>query len=445
MATDLGFERLLIQAGKEEIGRLAPTAQTLYLLRGLVVSLIGLALALPLAMFFGELEAAWAMAAVAIIPLIDSFKHRDVERLQREMKFGPYVISNISSETVALLLAVPVALWLESYWAFVVLSGIRAVLGVVLSHVLAESRFTFGWDKVAAQRFLTFGWPLLLNGILMYLFMQGDRYIIGAIGGMAVLGQYFVALQLASVPAGQVGSIMGMLTAPMLAAVKDEPARFGDRATRVIQLNAVMAGTMALVYGFGGAAVVRLIYGAKFHLAGELIPIVAAIFAARMARGGLINSAMARGDTKSSLYSNMFRLCGFGSAVLMAWWGFGVTAVLLALLGGEVIASVVASLRLAWHHKISLSTSGRSGLLVLVGIGLGCVFPIVMGDSTALMQVTVGVMLLAGFVWSALVIQPTVRAELGRVVDGLLKRRQSVMNSGGAGSAGTVVIEESNK
>ena len=51
-----------------------------------------------------------------------------------------------------------------------------------------------------ARRLLTFGWPLLVNGLLMFGIVQGDRLIIGTAYSVYDLGIYSVALTLAMAP-----------------------------------------------------------------------------------------------------------------------------------------------------------------------------------------------------------------------------------------------------
>jgi O-antigen/teichoic acid export membrane protein len=63
----------------------------------------------------------------------------------------------------------------------------------LLSQMLSERDYGLGLSKPILGRIVVFGWPLLLNGVLLFATIQGDKFLVGSLLGVEVLGLYVVA------------------------------------------------------------------------------------------------------------------------------------------------------------------------------------------------------------------------------------------------------------
>src|SRR3990167_8974606 len=100
MVSNLSAELLLVQAEDGNEPRFQKTAQLLRAGRGLINASFIFALAGPVSRLFGVPESRWAFQCMALAPAINGFAHLDMNRLQREMDFGPFVIIHIASSVL---------------------------------------------------------------------------------------------------------------------------------------------------------------------------------------------------------------------------------------------------------------------------------------------------------------------------------------------------------
>jgi len=114
------------------------------------------------------------------VPLISGFTHFDKSRVQRDMKFGPSVWVDVSSNVLVMVAALPLALWLRDYSAMLWVLVLQSAAVTAASHCVAERHYGWAWDRRYARKILAFGWPLIVNGLLMFLIFEGDRFVIGA-------------------------------------------------------------------------------------------------------------------------------------------------------------------------------------------------------------------------------------------------------------------------
>jgi lipopolysaccharide exporter len=113
---------------------------------------------------------------------------------------------------------------------------------------------------------------LILSRFTMLLNRQFDRWVVGSIGGAAVMGNYFIAQDLSSSPSDEIVAPMSRAAFPVYSRLRSEPAALADDLRRM--LSSVTAVTFAT--GLGVAAVandfVHVVLGDKWVGAIPLMP-----------------------------------------------------------------------------------------------------------------------------------------------------------------------------
>ena len=182
MFSNVAGDMLLIQAKDGDQEQLQGTAQALRVGRAVVNGVVIFALAWPAARLFGVPQATWAFRCLGLLPLLRGLFHLDMSRLQRHFRFAPSVITDAGANWCATLVAIPIAFWLRSYAAMLWALLIQAAVATALSHMLAERRYRWAWNRECWRRIVSFGWPLMINGILIFGIFEGDRLVIGSAG-----------------------------------------------------------------------------------------------------------------------------------------------------------------------------------------------------------------------------------------------------------------------
>ena len=90
MASDLGADRLMLQARDGNSAALQAELQGAFILRGLLGALVLLAAAPMLAALFADGPAASSYALLALVPLLRGFTHLDFRRAERGFPLPPH-------------------------------------------------------------------------------------------------------------------------------------------------------------------------------------------------------------------------------------------------------------------------------------------------------------------------------------------------------------------
>lgn len=425
LMSSLGMENFLIQAHDGNEPRFQGTAHLLLVLRGLINASCIFLLAGPISNLFGVPQACWAFRCLALAPLIRGWNHLDTYRFQREMQFRPAVIVDIASNLVVTLLAAPLCWWLRDYSAMLWILILQAATSRIGANLAAERTYRWAWDSSVARRILAFGWPLLINGFLMYIIFDGDRFVIGAAKRLFArssytlvdLGVYSVAFALTTAPTTIVTNISNSLFLPMLSKVQSSQPDFQKRYAYCAQGISLVGAMIAIPFIVAGGPFVIVIYGAKYASAGCFIGWIAAMWGLRTVRGAPTVAAMALGDTRNAMVSNIARTLALPGVLLAAATGSGIVWIAISGFVGEVLALAVCVGRLQKEHRVAARLFLRPFAVSAAGIALaGIVAVAVVPHHGWLLTFSVAAGLMVLQLLLMLSVFPTLRGQLVRMI-----------------------------
>ncbi len=363
MLSNVAAEMLLVQSPDGNDPGLQQTAQLLRALRGTMNAVILLLIGGPMAHLFGVPNARWAFECLAIFPFAKGLSNLDMYRVQREMRFWPSIIVDSGSSIVVTIAALPLAFWLRNYAVMLWVLVMQAVFSAVASHLVADRSYGWKWNKEYATRIMNFGWPLLINGILLFGIFEGDRLIIGSanrlfhrsVFTLADLGVYSVAFMIVMAPSILVSNINNSLFLPVLSKVQDDQVAFEREYSFSLQVIAFLGVMITVPIVLGGEWAISFLYGNKYSGVGDFIGCLAIAWGVRAFRVAPTVAAIAKGDTRNAMYANVLRslaLIGMVAAAALGgrlWW------IALSGMVGELLALAATVIRLNQKGTVHLS------------------------------------------------------------------------------------------
>ncbi len=332
--SDLGTDRLLVQARDGDDPRLVGTTHATLVARGLLTAVLIALLALPTAAFFRVPEAAWAFAAAALVPLFKGFMHLDSRLSQRRLDNRPQMLIEVAPQALALALAVPVLYLQATYAAVLWLAIIQAATAVLASHVTAQNRYRLNLDHQNLKRLFAFGWPIWASAFPLIAVYQGDRMLIGRMIGMEGLAAYATAFMITMVPGLIAAKVANALMLPLLAAAHDDTRLFTHRFALMAEATALAAALYLVTFVVAGGALLPIAFGENYTHLGGLVGWLAAMWALRMLQAVSGAALLAKGVTAPFFTSGMIRASGLALAFAAIRAGLG--------LEGAAAAGVIA-------------------------------------------------------------------------------------------------------
>jgi len=438
MISDLSAGQLLIQAKDGDKPEHQYTAQAFTFVRGAVLGALILLCAPLIAELFNVPQATWAFRWLALMPLMRGSFNLDIQRLQRDMRYGPDVTSFCVSELIAMLAAYPVAKAVGDYSAVLLITCIQVTVWVVLTHVLAERRYRFGHEREFFNRMISFGWPLLIDGLLLFGAFMGDRVIVAKMYTPTLLGIYAVAISLTLTPTLVLARVAMAIGMPLMSRVQDDSEQFEERYRLASEGLAIIGGGFGVMMIILGTPIVHLVYTEQYAAAGVLVAWLGASQALRIQRFAPIIATMARADTKATMQGNLARLSGVVLALAMGLGGRPLWEIAASAVVGEALALAVLLRRLKVKHGMAL----RAGLGPIAWIGLALAVSVVVEriplvrENFAIGIAAAGLVGVA-FAGAVFLTSPRLRGEAGLALAHLRDQRRGGGSADGVSDAPT--------
>lgn len=354
MLSYLGLNQMIVVDRDGDDPAVQKAMQGFQLLRGVLSSLILLAIAVPYARFLGVEHVAWAYQVIAFIPLVNGLQHFDMHRLKRHLNFRPWIVTQAIPPLVSVLAIWPLAYLYGDYRIMLVSLFIQAGSMVALSHVMAERRYALSLDFALIRRATVFGWPLLLNGVLLFGVFNGERLIVGRELGMSQLAVFSMSITLTLTPTLVLAGATQSLFLPALSGARDRIESFRWLGTAAVEAGLAIGVGLILGMALLGGPVIHLLLGAKYAGMLDILVPMAVMQAVRVAKSGASTVALAKERSGNAAAANLIRVL----SLPLSWYAVTHTGDVLTIIYIAMAAEVagyLVSLRLA---------AKRTGLLL---------------------------------------------------------------------------------
>jgi O-antigen/teichoic acid export membrane protein len=391
MFSDLGIWQSVVKSERGHHPRFLGTAWTVQLLRGALLCLVVLAIALALHVAAGagvfaagtvyaDPRLPLMMAAFAFGALLQGAESMQLATAQRELRGGHLARLEIGSQLVGTAVTLALAFATRSVWALLIGTLVASAARTAASHLFLPGRAARPcWDRSCAGEIIRFGKWIFVSSIIGFLAANGEKIILGGSLATASFGVFAIASMLLGAVTGVYATLNGHVIFSSLShALRADRAEMVRVYTRVQQLADLFLGVAAGLLLMAGQWAVWILYDARYQAAGWMLQWLGLSLLAM--RHQVVEQLMfARGKPGWVSANNALRAIGL---VLFIPAGFAVA--------GErgAIAGVVLSQFASW--PLSLWFKHRQGLLswstekwwlpaLAAGVALGTVFDRLLG------------------------------------------------------------------
>ena len=300
------------QVDKEKVER---TAFTTFLISNTLLFLLQLLLARKLAAYFNNDRLTALYVWMSLGYLITAFSLIPGTMLSKELhfkkKFWPELLGVTAYTIVALVLAL--AGW--GVWALVfsgIVSNLITMLGLIW---VTKWKPRFGLDQSIFKELLNYGMPLCLNGFLVYLWFNIDRFYIGKLLNAEQLGYYAVGFQFAYLIPMKINQIIQSVAFPAYSSMNGAPAELNHIYIRSFSVTCFTAGLVAAVTFYAAEPFITFMYGAAWRPTSEVMKLFSLFSFASMLSVPPVSLFLSRGRTNWLVWFTLFGLAAITLAM----------------------------------------------------------------------------------------------------------------------------------
>jgi len=384
MMTSLGLHQMIVQDSKGNDPDLQAGLQGFHLLRAVFSGLMLFLLAGPIAQFMGIPDVTWAYQMLALIPVMNGLIHFDNYRLQRQMKYMSSILSSSVPAFLSVLMIWPLFKLFGDYRVMLFSVLAQSAMTVIASHVLAERRYRLSLNTNVMKRAFDFGWPLLLNNILLFAVFQGDKLIVGRELGLATLAIFAMGFTLTLTPTLVAAKSAQSFFLPQLSASKDDPDRFSRLSMATLQTSLTNGLLVVFIVVLVGKPVVFFLLGEKYLALLPYLTWLAILQSLRVFKAGSSVVALALGQTSNAMIANLCRLASLGVAWYVAAQGGDLYAIIWIATAGETVGYLVSLALVHFRLKQPIRPMIAPNLLGVATLGMAGLHAVLSEGQSAL-------------------------------------------------------------
>jgi Membrane protein involved in the export of O-antigen and teichoic acid len=414
----------MVQAKEGDDERFMASAHLFQFLISSFSAIIMFAFAHVLASAFKIPHTVWAFQLLALLPLMKGFENLDVQRMMRDLDYKGVTWIEVISQIIVTLAAWPMCQWLPDYRSILFILIAKNAINLASTYIFAKRKYQWRWDNRYMRNMASFGWPLLINGFLMFGMMQGDRVIVAMGYTMADLGGYSVASQLTIIPGLMFVQIIGSIMLPILSRSQENKTEFYDKYKLAFRISGFFS-TMFVVFMilFGGQLTV-LFFGKKYMGLSAVLSWLAMANAFKLMRTAPAIAALALGDTKNNMYSNGVRTAGLLFSLLVIVLKMPLWSLAASCFAAEVCALIFSLCFLTSKYNIEIKYVYFPASLLTISTIVAGVFSYANGKNVgtgATAVVSISIFILVAVINVGL--QKDLRAEAYRTFSGFINRK----------------------
>ncbi|GAB4343327.1 MAG: lipopolysaccharide biosynthesis protein [Leptolyngbyaceae cyanobacterium] len=285
MLSDFGVFPNIIQSKRGDDPKFLNTAWTLNGGRGIILWLCACLIAWPVSIFYKEPILQWLLPVAGLTTIMSGFVSTKWATANRHLDLRRLTIVELSTQILSILIMIGCAFAAKlanaprdlAVWSLVVGTLFASAMKLVLSHTyLKGEKNHFEWDKESLTELAHFGRWIFFTTLLTFFAIQGSNLVVPRLMGVAFMGVFSFAQNLARLT----GDIVGMLGSKVLfpsysELVRDRPERLYPvlRKTRLVLNWLTLA--VALFFVFFGEPLIHIMYDKRYADAGWMLQILA--------------------------------------------------------------------------------------------------------------------------------------------------------------------------
>ena len=249
------------------------SAWTCNVLLGLAIGLTLILAAGPVAAFYNQPGLYSVVCVLAMGPTLGGLENIGVVAFRKDLNFRKEFLFLASKKLIAFSITIPLAYWLESYWALVAGMVASRVAGVALSYSLHPFRPRLCLTH-AADLFGFSKW-LLFNNATIFVRERMTDFALGRLMGPRSLGLFSVANEFSNLTMTELAAPLNRVLLPAFARVQQDRAALIEAFNASISVLALIALPAAIGIAAVAPYLVPVVLGGKWLDAVPLMEILA--------------------------------------------------------------------------------------------------------------------------------------------------------------------------
>ena len=200
----------------------------------------------------------------SIVFVINAFALIQTTRLTKQLDFKTQMRVSIPTTILGGTIGVIMAYLGFGVWSLVVMALVKAFASAVQLWIYSKWTPIFVFDKQKFKIHFKYGYKLTLSGLLEILYSNAYVIILGKFFAPAQVGYFTRADTLKQLPVSNIAAILGKVTFPIFAEIKDDDVRLKNVYKKIMQIVVFLVAPILLIMSALGEPLFRFLFTEKW-------------------------------------------------------------------------------------------------------------------------------------------------------------------------------------
>lgn len=377
MMSDIGISTSVVRDERGDEPDYLNTAWTLQIIRGLLIWLISVLAAYPMALAYDSSELVLLIPLVGSTVIFQGFTSPAVLSLKRHIQLDKLLLWEISSQFVTTVITVIAVWYFKSIWAIAIGGVSGAFLTCLFSYKLPYNhKIKLSIDRKSARTMLTFGKWIFLSSLVTLVINKGDVLVLGVFLSKADLGVFTIAAIWSRMAYELLQKINQQVMTPLYAMAFREnkssvKAQMAKTRIRLLALSLPMIIGLVL----GGQLLIDILYDARYQSAGWMLQVLAVGTIAAAITATSANALLSFGDSFGYMIFQVISGILLVICMLVGGSQYGVSGLIAGVSISKFISYPVLVIFLIRHNIWLPKVDGTAFLFsgAIIVLGLWCI------------------------------------------------------------------------
>jgi O-antigen/teichoic acid export membrane protein len=276
LMSDVGIGKGIVYHKEADDPDFYNTAWTLQAIRSIVLWLVALTVAVPVASFYELPTLVFVIPITALSFVLNGFSSISLPLLQKRLKFAELNIFTTIVSLISTAASVFLAYLSPTIWAPVLAGLFGAATSMIGSYfMLSDIKQRFHLSKRYASKISQFGRWIFISSIVYFLSTNYDRLYLAKAVPLELLGVYGIARNISELISSFFLSLANGVVFPFVASHSEmSRADFREQLATVRAKLLLLAALGLSLFVATGDLAIKLLYDQRYHAAGWMLPVL---------------------------------------------------------------------------------------------------------------------------------------------------------------------------
>lgn len=342
--SDIGLSPSVVRSDKTDDEKFINTVWTIQIIRGAMLFLISLAIAVPISRFYHEPMLTGMIIFIGSFSLLEGFNSIKLILYQKEMRQGILSGIGLANQIISTLIGIVIAYYYRTIWALVITAFTASLMELLAGHLLlkGEIKPRFVLEREYIKEIMHFGKWIFFSTSMSFVAGQADKMLLGKLMTFETLGIFNIAVMFSELIKQILERLSGMVLFPLFSKYRHlNRAEYRAKVKNPRRALLLLTGLLTAFLACFGDFIITLLYDDRYYAAAWMLPILAlgmwpyALFISNS------NSLYVFGKPQYHAYGNMVKFFYMVILIPIVFKFFGLFGAIIAIALNDIPPYIV--------------------------------------------------------------------------------------------------------